>query len=327
VLYTAKDGTGHGKIEDGKVQGGLFSYDAKTGRARPFPNGQGKMPVTNWDEKLAAGKHHAANLVALAASPDRLFASLHLENKIVALDKKTFQVAETYNVTAPLGLAYKAASKVLYAVSGNNVVAIDIANGGKVSPFISTGLDHPRKLAFDGAGNLYVSTRGAQMQVRVFSPQGKYLRAVGKAGGRPAVGKFDPNGVYMPNGLSVDARGQLWVTESDETPKRISLWNAGSGAYVKDFYGSTAYAPMMAPDLDNPEQVYLHNTRWIVNYETGAWSRMPRCIAKAIWAAKCRRAPKRFSVSWARLSRWRPSTAASMPTTATAWFTRWKATA
>ncbi|MDQ3813421.1 MAG: hypothetical protein M3347_05665, partial [Armatimonadota bacterium] len=271
VLYTAKDGTGHGKIEDGKVQGGLFSYDAKTGRARPFPNGQGKMLVTQWDQKLAEGKDHGANLVALAASPDRIFASLHLENKIVALDKKTFQVAETYNVVAPLGLAYKAATKVLYAVSVDNVVAIDVANGGKISPFISTDLDHPQKIALDGAGNLYISTRGQQMQVRVFDSRGKFLRAVGKAGGRSAVGKFEPNGLYQPNGLSIDARGQLWVTETDATPKRISLWNANSGALVKDFYGSTAYAPMMAPDLDKPEEVYLHNTRFIVDYDTGKW--------------------------------------------------------
>ena len=73
----------------------------------------------------------------------------------------------------------------------------------------------------------------------------------------------------MPSGISVDAHGQLWVMEMDSTPKRQSLWNAKTGKFIKEFFGSAAYAPMMAPDPDKPEEVYIHNTRFIVDYDKG----------------------------------------------------------
>ena len=73
----------------------------------------------------------------------------------------------------------------------------------------------------------------------------------------------------MPSGISVDAHGQLWVMEMDSTPKRQSLWNANTGKLIKEFFGSAAYAPMMAPDPDKPEDVYIHNTRFIVDYDKG----------------------------------------------------------
>jgi sugar lactone lactonase YvrE len=126
-------------------------------------------------------------------------------------------------------MVYDARSKSLLAVSGSSIVAIDAASGA-VRTLIAQGLDSPRKIALDAGGNIFISTRGAQMQVRVYNAAGKYLRSVGKAGGRPAVGKFDVNGMFDPEGISVDARGQLWVAENDETPKRISLWNARAGS-------------------------------------------------------------------------------------------------
>jgi sugar lactone lactonase YvrE len=264
-VYTAKDGLINGGKGGGL--GGLFIYDAKTGRPAAFPGGAGKLEVTRWTTtNVVAG---TANLRALAASPDQIFCALNVENKIVAFDKKTFKPARTYEVPAPWGIAFDRNRNLLYAVSGSTLAAIEVKSGA-VKTFVS-GLDEPQGLALDGAGNLYVSCRGAAMQVLVYAPEGKLLRKIGRTGGRPPIGKFDENGMYLPAGISVDARGQLWVTEEDATPKRQSVWNTKTGAFIKDFYGSAAYAPMMAPDVDQPDEVYLHNTRFKVDYATGQW--------------------------------------------------------
>ncbi len=281
ILYVTKDGAGKEK-----GAGGLFAFDAETGKRTNFLNGKGIMPLTAWDVKLAegtqetgtprermlGGKYNAAdlgaNLMGLAVSPDRLFAACYYENKIVAYDKVTFDVKETFAVPRPAGICYDAARQRLFAVSGEQVAVINPATG-VVAPFIAQGLEYPFGLALDHDGNLFVSARGRQMQVRVFSPAGKFLRAIGKAGGRPWEGKYDPQGMLMPSGISVDAHGQLWVMEMDSTPKRQSLWNANTGKLIKEFFGSAAYAPMMAPDPDKPEDVYIHNTRFIVDYDKG----------------------------------------------------------
>ncbi|MBI4023825.1 MAG: hypothetical protein HY360_02525 [Verrucomicrobia bacterium] len=288
LLYVAKDGLGGYNWKGDTMRGGLFVYDAKTGRRGGFPNGQGTFLVTEWNKSRLDGARAAvpaaekmqqslftvadlqANLVGLAASKDRLYCSLYLDNKVVALDKKTFQIAETYSVARPAGLVYDGKKRVLYAVNENSVVMVGLQTT-TVTPFITKGLECPFGLALDAQGNLWVSVRGQQMQVLCFNPKGELIQSIGKLGGRPWIGKYDPDGLLMPSGISVDAREQLWVAEHDATPKRISCWDTKSRRLLREFFGSAAYAPMMAPDPEIPEHVYLCNTRFLVDYDTGSW--------------------------------------------------------
>ena len=54
---------------------------------------------------------------------------------------------------------------------------------GKATPFVTDGLEEPRRLASDGDGRIYVTDWGSRHQVQVFSPEGKPLRTIGKPGG------------------------------------------------------------------------------------------------------------------------------------------------
>ncbi|MEI6518602.1 MAG: FlgD immunoglobulin-like domain containing protein [bacterium] len=118
---------------------------------------------------------------------------------------------------------------------------------------------------------IYVSDQGrTENVVKVFSyPDGNPAGTVGKPGGRPAIGKFDPNGLFMPGGLAFDLKGRLWVTEMDQSPKRISVWQpvGKQGKLVNEYFGGSAYSVGLSADPENPENVYIHNTRWIVDYE------------------------------------------------------------
>jgi len=44
-------------------------------------------------------------------------------------------------------------------------------------------------------------------------------------GGRPSVGAYDPSGMLHPRDIAIDGKGKLWVAESIEAPKRVSVWN------------------------------------------------------------------------------------------------------
>ncbi len=280
LLYVTKDG-----VQKGQGRGGLFAYNAETGARANFPGGQGIVPVTEWTpnpahaaptdplwERIKTGRFDAAdfdaNLTGLAVAPDRLYCALFQEDCIVALDKQTFRPVSTNAVPRPANLTWDPATRTLLAVSGQSVVRLDPASGA-VTPFITRGIEYPVGLALDADGLLWVSTRGTQMQVLGFDRAGKLRRRIGTAGGRPWIGRYDPRGLLLPAGICVDRQGQLWVTEYDATPKRVSLWNTRNGRLINEFFGSAAYAPMMAPDLEKPEQVFIHNCRFRVDYETG----------------------------------------------------------
>jgi hypothetical protein len=107
------------------------------------------------------------------------------------------------------------------------------------------------------------------MQVLVFSPAGKQIQRIGKDGGRPWIGKYNSKGMLMPSGITVDSKGRLWVMEYDATPKRVSRWQTRNGKLEQEYFGNAAYSPMLAPDVEKPEEVYIHNTRFIVDYDKG----------------------------------------------------------
>ena len=269
LLYVAMDGAG----KAAKARGGFYAFNAKTGQRAQLPWGADKVQVTEWDKTLLDAKdlRQSANLTALAVSADRIFCSLYLENTIVSLDKKTGGRVAAWDVPRPQGLAYDAARQRLYAVSGEGVVRLDVAAAQPMpQPFVAS-LDAPRGLALDKAGNLAVSLGGKAMQVQLFTPDGTLQKKIGRDGGRPLLGTFQPDGMLNPAGIAIDPQNRLWVMEADNSPKRQSLWDLATGTLVRDFYGNCEYSVCMAADPDKPEQVYLHGCRFIVDYDTGAW--------------------------------------------------------
>jgi hypothetical protein len=164
----------------------------------------------------------------------------------------------------------------LYAVSSNAVGRVDLKSG--VFTPLATGLDEPKMLACDAEGNVYVSLRGKTMQVWKLSPagpstgsgQGKVLQKFGKAGGRPALGKYDPAGMRNPYAIAVDRNNRLWGCESDREPKRYSVWSA-DGTLWKEFFGSLPYSTAGYFDPKDPESFYAMNVRYRVDYDKGTW--------------------------------------------------------
>jgi len=219
---------------------------------------KGEFSLDTWsihDDYYFSGHGTGGNAVGLAARDGRLYVSFRLAQQIAVYDAKDMKEIARWPLPKPGGLAFSPAGK-LYAISGQSVVQIDTTTG-KANPIVKDGLAAPVGLAVDGARKIYVSDWGKEAQcVQVFSSEGKFLHSIGKPGGRPWIGRYDPQGMLLPRGIAIDKAGkELWVAEDDVYPRRISVWDAGKGTLIREFVGGTNYgATSGVIDPKNPHR-------------------------------------------------------------------------
>ena len=237
--------------------GNLKKFDVATGRMTPFSGGQPMLK--------APGNGPRRGLAPIDATTFAL--SSETEDTLYLIDIASGEAKGELPLPAPKGLAADGKGG-LFAVSGNAVGRVDPKTGA-FTP-IAKDLDDPQLLACDAAGDVYVSLRGKTMQVWKLAADGRVLRKVGKPGGRPSLGRFDPAGMLNPYGIAVDANERLWVCEADREPKRYSVWNP-DGALWKDFFGSMPYSTAGFFDPKDPEKFYAMSVRYLVDYDKGTW--------------------------------------------------------
>jgi len=158
----------------------------------------------------------------------------------------------------------------LYAISAGQVVRFDPTTG--VSQSLKLGVKQPTALACDHAGNLYVFDSAPELRVvKVFSPDGKSLRIIGTPGGRIA-GPWDPgrftSAPWVAVDLAIDSHDQLWVTECDFSPKRVSIWST-DGAFKKDLLGNTTYGGGGCLDPLEKNRLFYGPMEFALDWQTG----------------------------------------------------------
>lgn len=239
---------------------GIQVFDVADGRPLNFGSGHPLLAAPPGGDK----KQDEAT--GLAYGGGKIYVSYSKRNLIGVFDGASGKLESTWTVPLPAALAARPDGSVV-AVSEGQLMAV---TNGKVAPLHATDLDTPSGIAVAGDGKIYVSNRGARQDIAVLDGSGKLLRGIGKAGGRPAVGNYDPSGVYMPGGLAVDVQGRLWVAERADGPKRISVWNAATGALDREFFGGSSYFGYAFINPAVPEEIYCHNVLWRVDWEHNA---------------------------------------------------------
>jgi hypothetical protein len=190
----------------------------------------------------------------LAAFNDVVVCSLTLKNQLVFIDARLGKIVATSSIDKPRGMVADSKGR-LYIVSGRRVLCQEPLGKQQVPrEVVATGLEDPFGIALDASGNLYVSDRGNSHQVKVFTAEGKFIRAIGLPGA-PRSGPYDPLHMNNPRGIAVDSARQLWVTEQDFLPKRVSVWTT-DGAFVKAFYGPPKYGGGGALDPEDKRLFY-----------------------------------------------------------------------
>jgi hypothetical protein len=87
---------------------------------------------------------------------------------------------------------------------------------------------------------LYIcDTNKTEQCVKVFSPDGKQIRVIGKKGGRKE-GRYDHEAMDNPVDVAIDAKGLVWVCEASFSPKRVSVWTR-EGKLVREYVGTPFY--------------------------------------------------------------------------------------
>ena len=272
----------------------LIQLDPATGLEIPWPDRNSKHKIAEWsvaeqgtarqwEGSTVQDQAHDAdwagcNAQGLAALGDRLYLSLHYQDKLLVIDPAVGQAVGEIPVADPAGIASD--GRRLLVISGRRVVALDPASG-QTTPFVTTNLAAPIDLALDSRGRLYVSDWADQMCVKVFNPDGTYLKTIGKPGGRPWVGDYDPTGMLLPRGITIDARDRLWVAEFDFSPRRISCWNTDNGDLVLEKLGKGRYGGMGYYVLpDQPDRGIYMNNLVELDWEQGRWR-----VLSTLWRA------------------------------------------
>ncbi len=162
----------------------------------------------------------------------------------------------------------------LYAMSDKQVVRVQSGKtsaepgNSRAETFISD-LEAPTDLAFDADGYLYVFDGGKQRQnIRVYDQTGKYVRSIGEPGGFKA-GAWVPERMGTVCDIDIDARGQLWVVESQYWPKRITLWTT-AGEFRKEFLGNTSYGGGGVLDPWDKTRLFYGPLEFELDWKTGS---------------------------------------------------------
>ena len=271
----------------------LVCLDKQTGRPARFTRSEPQLKIATWPYREKPSwlwdlrQNHAftpavyggqpryacldvgepTNALGIAAIAGRLYVSLFLENKLLELDATTgHPTGREFPLTAPVGLCPRD-KQTLLAVSGTKIVAVDVASGHSTN-LITTGLAAPDDIAVDRDKNIYVSDWGSSSQVKVFDPQGHFLRTIGKEGGRPWVGTWDASGMLVPRGIAITDEHKLWVAEDDGSPPRVSEWDANTGAFLRDYLGPAPYGggTYFWINPHDPSEIHAEGTRFRVDY-------------------------------------------------------------
>lgn len=167
--------------------------------------------------------------------------SLSRKNQLIFIDVKSSKILGFYNVKSPKGLAFDAKGRLM-VLSENSLLSFEMQTPGVLSApktIITSNLEAPFGITFDNQGQLYISDKGNSCQIKIFTQDGRLIRTIGKPG-PPKAGPYDPLHMNNPAGITIDSKQQLWVTEQDFLPKRVSLWTL-DGKLINAFYGPAKY--------------------------------------------------------------------------------------
>ncbi len=229
----------------------------------------GEKPVFKQGGKQDGNKNEISGL---AARNGLLVCSLKNSGTLLFVDIATGKQIGESRVANPKGLAFDNEGRLL-VISEKKILRFTLgasptpAELSKPEIIVENGLDEPMRLAVDATGALFVTDRGSCHQIKVFTPDGKPLRAIGKPG-VPKAGPYDPLRMNNPAGLTVDNQNRVWVTEQDEQPKRVSVWKT-DGEFVKAFYGPAEYGGGGALDPRDKTLFYYKGMAFKLDWDKG----------------------------------------------------------
>ena len=210
-------------------------------------------------------RRSGTDLTAIAEHAGVVAACLAGEDQVKLLDATTGAVITRLSVPAPRAVTFLPDGS-LVVLSQDHLLRL--GRDGATAPFAREPFTDGYGLASDGSGRVFLSVRGAEMNVKVLSASGELVREIGRRGGRANHGPFVAGAMGRPAQVAIDGEGRLWVAEETANPKRTSVWST-EGALIRDFIGTTSYAGAGAINPDDPTMAFSDNTVYHIDLATG----------------------------------------------------------
>ena len=211
-------------------------------------------------------------LAGIAVHNGLMVCSLPAVNQLLFINAKGGKVLGTVGVKKPSGVAFGIQGR-LFVLAEKELRRYTLSQPVARNPrlpeprVLVRDLEEPQQIAFDRQGNIYVSDRGRSHQVKVFTPEGRALRKIGKPG-MPKAGPYDRLHMNSPSGLTIDEKGRLWVAEADMQPKRVSAWDQ-EGKLLKAFYGPSMYGGGGTLDHTDKTRFYFGGMKFKLDWVKG----------------------------------------------------------
>jgi hypothetical protein len=263
VTHVAADGG----IFYGAARGDtIYRLEGKTGAYSMWEGAQSCDLVIKNLMAAAPGKPEKCD--GLDARAGKLYVAFAKDNCVAVVDGRNGKLLKILAVPSP-GSLKAAGDSLLYVVCGAKAVLAVNPQSGEARTF-ADGLSAASAVTVDSGGRVYVAVGPPDNQVKVYDPSGRETLAIGRRGGRATLGPWTPDGMAFASGLTVDAEGKLWVAEADQYPKRISTWDAGSGRFIREYFGPTAYGALGgAINPLDPTIMVGHGCEWKLDPGTG----------------------------------------------------------
>ncbi len=154
----------------------------------------------------------------------------------------------------------------LFAAAGAKLLKLDLQGGAHRT--LADDVQKPTALACDATGNLYVFDAAPDRKnVRVYAPDGKFLRSIGTPGGYRE-GTWDPTRLNDITALAVDSANHLWAVDWTYFPKRITQWTT-DGKLMQEFLGNTAYGGGGVLDPWDKRRLFYGPLEFELDWQTG----------------------------------------------------------
>ncbi len=170
------------------------------------------------------------------------------ENELIFIDLEAGQKVGTAEVPTPKGMHF-ADAEHLDVISEARLLRYRVRwepgeapTAERARVMIDEHLDAPHAIARGPGGELFISDHGDSHQVKVFTADGSFVRAIGQANnGRLNLGEiYDERNMHYPGQVAVDPNGRVWVPEISNAPRRVSYWST-AGEFLGADYGPPWY--------------------------------------------------------------------------------------
>ena len=271
----------------------LYKLSAKDGTPIPWPDGRTDLRITSlWP---ADGKNKPELADHMAVRNGRIYLSFTAGEFMAILDSKTGAYLQTA-VGAPPGAVDAVATQSDLPGKPGKLEAADFVvtalKGGVIGKLLLmhdpiwvvvsdlTPLDRDERITAiaiigDGAKHHMHDIFTAlalplhQVHARSAFATAGFTYVAGKAGGRPALGPWQPDRMQSIRALALDGAGQLWVAEGDSVPGRVSVWSTDKpeGRLVREFFAPPAGAAAVNPR--DPALIFAGGCEWRIDAQTG----------------------------------------------------------